>query len=168
MLQWLLQLVGPVRPPTAAIAVPERFAMPPLEYRHGVAQYTWEHYQTEFADRHLLHGVIAKWARERPDDVAIIEVDTGREFTYAQFQQVITALSMKLWRLGFRPGDFFATSLPLLAEHIFLEYACFQIGVIHALLDLRLKAPEVVRSLALIKARGFAFFGRTPVADFSA
>lgn len=141
--------------------------MLPLEYRHGVAQYTWEHYQTDFADRHLLHGVIAKWARERPDDVAIIEVDTGREFTYAQFQQTITALSMKLWRMGFRPGDFFATSLPLLAEHIFLEYACFQIGVVHAPLDLRLKAPEVIRSLELIKARGFAFLGRTPVADFS-
>ncbi|HEY4311847.1 MAG TPA: class I adenylate-forming enzyme family protein [Pirellulales bacterium] len=141
--------------------------MPPLTHRHGVAQYTWEHYQTDFADRHLLHGVIAKWARERPDAVAIIEVDTGREFTYAQFEQTITALSMKLWRMGFRPGDFFATTLPLLAEHVFLEYACFKIGVIHAPLDLRLKAPEVVRSLELIKARGFAFLGQTPVADFS-
>ncbi len=141
--------------------------MPPLDYRQGAAQYSWEHYQSDFADRHLLHGVIAKWARERPDDVAIIEADTGREFTYAEFEQTIIALSMKLWRLGFRPGDFFATSLPLLAEHIFLEYACFQIGVIHAPLDLRLKAPEVIRSLELIKAKGFAFLGRTPVADFS-
>jgi len=144
------------------------FLMLPVDHRHGVAQYTWQHYEHDFSDRHLLHGIIAKWARERPNDIAIIEVDTGREFTYAEFDRTVSALAMKLWRLGFRPGDFFATSLPLLAEHIFLEYACFKIGVIHAPLDLRLKAPEVIRSLELIKARGFACLGKTPVADFSA
>ncbi|HDH97254.1 MAG TPA: long-chain fatty acid--CoA ligase, partial [Proteobacteria bacterium] len=50
---------------------------------------------------------------------------------------------------------------------IYLEYACFKIGVICAPLDLRLKAPEVIRSLNLIKPKGFAFLGKTPVADFS-
>ncbi len=142
--------------------------MPELNYRHGVPQFTWEQYQTEFADRHLLHGVISKWARQTPDEVAIVEVDTGREYTYQQFDQITTALAMKLLRLGFQKGDFLATSLPLLAEHIFLEYACFKIGAIHAPLDLRLKAPEVIRSLGLIQAKGFAFLGQTPVADFSA
>ena len=47
-------------------------------------RYTLDDYETIFADRHLLHGVIAKWAKERPDTVAIIEYDTGREFTYRQ------------------------------------------------------------------------------------
>lgn len=141
--------------------------MTELTYRQGVAQYTLDHYEHDFADRHLLHGVIAKWAREKPDAVAIIEADTGREFTYQQFDQTTTALALKLLKMGFRKGDFFATSLPLLAEHIFLEYACFKIGVIHAPLDLRLKAAEVVRSLELIRPKGFAFLGRTPVADFS-
>ena len=141
--------------------------MTELTYRNGVAQYTLEHYERDFADRHLLHGVIAKWARETPDAVAIIEADTGREFTYQQFDRTTTALALRLWRMGFRKGDFFATSLPLLAEHVFLEYACFKIGVIHAPLDLRLKAAEVVRSIELIKPKGFAFLGRTPVADFS-
>lgn len=142
--------------------------MPELSYRSGVPQFTWEHYQTEFADRHLLHGVIAKWAQVTPEQPAIIEDDTGRQYTYRQFDQITTALAMKLLRLGFQKGDFLATSLPLLAEHIFLEYACFKIGVIHAPLDLRLKAPEVIRSLGLIQAKGFAFLGKTPVADFSA
>lgn len=141
--------------------------MMPVPKRHGVAQYTLEHYEHDFADRHLLHGVIAKWARETPDKIALIEHDTGRECSYAQFHQITGALALKLLELGFRKGDFLATSLPLLAEHIFLEYACFRIGVIHAPLDLRLKAPEVARSLDLIKPRGFAFLGKTPVADFS-
>ena len=56
--------------------------------------------------------------------------------------------------------------LPLLPEHIFLEYACFKIGVVHAPLDLRLKAAEVIRSLQLINARGFAHLGQIPAADF--
>ncbi|MBX3414434.1 MAG: acyl--CoA ligase [Pirellulales bacterium] len=141
--------------------------MMPVSKRHGVAQYTLEHYEQDFADRHLLHGVIAKWARETPDKIALVEHDTGRECSYAQFHQLTGALALKLLELGFRKGDFLATSLPLLAEHIFLEYACFRIGVIHAPLDLRLKAPEVARSLDLIKPRGFVFLGKTPVADFS-
>jgi acyl-CoA synthetase (AMP-forming)/AMP-acid ligase II len=128
--------------------------------------HTLQDYETEFADRHLLHGVVAKWARERPDRTAIVEYDGGREFTYRQFDALSRATAIKLLEMGFRKGDFFATSLPLLVEHVFLEYACFQIGVIHAPLDLRLKGPEVVRSLGLIEPKGFAFLGQTPHADF--
>ena len=135
--------------------------------KSGVPQYTLKHFEEDFADRHLLHGVIAKWALEKPDHPALKVVDTGKEYTYQQFDQTTTALAMKLLDMGFKKGDFFATSLPFLAEHIFLEYACFKIGVIHAPLDLRLKAPEVIRSLDLIKARGFAFLGKIPVADFT-
>lgn len=125
-----------------------------------------EDFEGEFADRHLLHGIVAKWAKERPDKVAIIEYDTEREFTYLQFDVITTALAIKLVELGFQQGDFFATSLPLLPEHVFLEYACFKIGVIHAPLDLRLKGPEVVRSLNLIEPKGYAYLGNTPYADF--
>jgi acyl-CoA synthetase (AMP-forming)/AMP-acid ligase II len=137
-----------------------------LTYRHGVPQYTLEHFEKELADRHLAHGVIEKWAREKPDAVALIFPDTGRQYTYRQFDLSATALALKLLRLGFAKGDFFATSLPFLAEHVFLEYACFKIGVIHALLDLRLTGPEVIRSLGLIQAKGYAFLGKTPLADF--
>jgi len=136
-------------------------------YRNGVPQCTLDHYEKDYADRHLLHGIIAKWAKEKSDFVALYFPDTGKEYTYLQFDQISTALALKLLKMGFKKGDFLATSLPFLAEHIFLEYACFKIGVIHAPLDLRLKGPEVIRSLGLIKAKGFAFLGKTPVADFT-
>src|SRR5262249_55414414 len=103
-----------------------------LDYRQGVPQYAWEHYDREFADRHLLHAAIDKWAHEKPDFVAIDEIDTGRKYTYRQFAELSTSLALGLLELGFAPGDFLATSLPLLAEHILLEYACFRIGVVHA------------------------------------
>jgi fatty-acyl-CoA synthase len=141
--------------------------MTDVTYRNGVPQYTLEHYEKDYADRHLLHGIIAKWAKEKPDRNALEVVDTGKNYTYQEFDQITTALAMKLIKLGFKKGDFLATSLPFLAEHIFLEYACFKTGVIHTPLDLRLKGPEVIRSLGLIQAKGFAFLGKTPLADFS-
>ncbi len=141
--------------------------MTELSYRNGVPQYTLSHFEKDYADRHLLHGVVAKWAKEKPSKTAIIDAETGKSYTYVEFDQNSTVLAMKLLRMGFRKGDFLATSLPFLIEHIFLEYACFKIGVIHSPLDLRLKGPEVIRSLGMIKAKGFAFLGKTPVADFN-
>jgi len=140
--------------------------MLPFEIRHGVPQCTLENYERDFADQHLLHGVVARWAKEKPDALAIINADTKQEVTWEQFDKTTTAFAMKLLQMGFKKGGIFATSLPFLTEHIFLEYACFKIGVIHTPLDLRLKAPEVIRSLELVKAKGFAFLGQTPVADF--
>lgn len=138
-----------------------------LRYHKGVPQYTLEHYEEDFKDRHLLHKVIAKFAKETPDKLAIIDAETGAKVTYAEFDQITTALALQLLKMGFKKGDFFATHLPLLLEHIYLEYACFKLGVIVAPLDLRLKAQEVIRSIDIIKAKGFAFLGKTPRGDFS-
>jgi len=134
--------------------------------RQEFEKYTLEHYETEYADRDLLHGAIWKWAGETPDQIAIQEYNTDREFTYREFEEYSTALALRLLQMGFQKGDFLAVMLPLTAEHIFLEYACFQIGVIHAPIDLRLKAAEVVRSLKMVQAKGFVFLGKTPIIDF--
>ncbi len=136
------------------------------DVRQTLQSYTLERYEKEFADRHLLHGAVAKWADQTPDQIAIVDFDSGRRFSYREFDQTATALALGLLQEGYRQGDFLATMLPLLPEHIFLEYACFKIGVIHVPLDLRLKGAEVVRSLQLVQARGFACLGETPLADF--
>jgi acyl-CoA synthetase (AMP-forming)/AMP-acid ligase II len=129
--------------------------------------YTWDNYARDYADRHLLHGVVAKWANERPDDAAIIDFDSGRHVTYREFDETTTAWALRLLELGYRPGDYLATMLPLTVEHVLLEYACFKIGVIHAPLDTRLKEEEVIRSLGLISAKGLVMLGRTPLVDFT-
>ena len=137
-----------------------------FDVRNGVPQCTLENYEQDFADRHLLHQVIAKWAKEKPEALAIVNAETKQEITWKQFDQTTTALAMLLLQMGFQKGDFLATSLPYLTEHVYLEYACFKIGAIHVPLDLRLKGPEVIRSLSLIQAKGYAFLGQTPLADF--
>jgi len=110
--------------------------------------------------------VVAKWAKEKPDALALIDADTEARISWQRFDMTSTALALKLLEMGFDKGDYLATSLPLLTEHVFLEYACFKIGVIAVPLDLRLKGPEVIRSLGLVKAKGFCFLGQTPMADF--
>ena len=141
--------------------------MAQVEKLHGVPQYTLEHFEEDFGHLHLVHGAVSHWAKVKPEAVAMIDAETDQSWTWVEIDRTTTALAMQLLEMGFEKGDFLATSLPLLPEHVFLEYACFKIGVIHAPLDLRLKGPEVIRSLGLIQAKGFAFLGKTPVADFS-
>ncbi len=136
--------------------------------KNGVPQCTLDNFDKDFADRHLLHGIVSKWAKEKSEALALINADTKDEVTWKRFDETTTALALKLLDMGFGKGDYLATSLPLLTEHVFLEYACFKIGVIAVPLDLRLKGPEVIRSLGLVKAKGFAFLGKTPQADFTA
>ena len=123
-------------------------------------------YEREFADRHLVHGAVARWAAEKPHDTAFIAASTGAETDWLTFQQNASTLAVELLRLGFRKGDFLAVSLPLLPELLFLEYACFQIGVVPVPLDLRLSVDDVLRSLAQVAARGYAFPGQTARGDF--
>lgn len=128
---------------------------------------TLDEFDTRYRDRHLLHSAIYQAARN-PSGIAVVNATRGTQLTWSELQRASTALAGELSRMGFRKGDVFATSLPFLNEHILLEYACFRLGVIHAPLDLRLQPPEVIRCLTLIHAKGYAFPGKTPVADFAA
>jgi len=131
-------------------------------------QVTLEQFEVEYRGRHLIHAAVDHWAAQKPGDAAILNASRGTELTWAELQRGSMALAAELSRMGFRKGDFLAASLPLLNEHILLEYACFRLGVIHAPLDLRLQPAEVLRCLGLIRARGYAFPGRIAGVDFTA
>lgn len=124
-----------------------------------VPQFTLEDYEGRFAGRHLLHGVVAKWAGERPNAEALVSADDGRVVTWSEFERRTAALAGELLRLGFAKGDFLVTLLPMTVEHVLLEYSCFRIGVIVAPLDLRLTAAEVMRALHILRPRGFVGLG---------
>jgi acyl-CoA synthetase (AMP-forming)/AMP-acid ligase II len=123
-------------------------------------------FEKRFGERHLLHQVVSKWAKEKPDCLAIISADTGQSTTWAELEAATLGLAAHLVELGYRKGDCFVSALPLTTQHIILEYACFRIGVIFAPLDLRLSLPEMIRSVRQVQPRGFAFPGVTPLGDF--
>lgn len=136
--------------------------MPPIE------TVTLDNYESAFAGRHRVHDALDYWAARKPAAPAIVNATRGSVLTYGELAGMTRALAGHLQRTGFRKGDFLAASLPLLNEHIVLEYACFRAGVIHVPLDLRLAPAEVLRCLGLVRARGFVHPGRTPAADFTA
>jgi acyl-CoA synthetase (AMP-forming)/AMP-acid ligase II len=129
-------------------------------------QFTFDDYETVFADRHLLHGVVAKWAKAKPDDPAILSAEGNRTVSWSDFDRVTTALAGELSRLGFVKGDFLVTLLPMSVDHVLLEYSCFKIGAIVAPLDLRLSSAEVIRALEILRPRGFAGLGLKATFDF--
>jgi len=137
-------------------------AMPPL----AIPRLTLRDFEERFAGRHLLHGVVRKWARKKPNAPMLINASRGQEMDWATFERESRTLAMQLLGMGLCRGDFVATSLPLLTEHVVLEYACFQIGAIMAPLDLRLAPTEVLRSLNLLRPKMFVFLGATSFADF--
>ncbi|WP_321470028.1 AMP-binding protein [uncultured Paludibaculum sp.] len=114
---------------------------------------TLPEYETLFADRHLIHGALAYWAAAKPDAPALINASRDTSLTWAQLAADVEFLAAELLRLGYRKGDYLATTLPLLNDHVVLEYACFRIGVIHVPLDLRLSPAEVARSLEIVQPR---------------
>jgi fatty-acyl-CoA synthase len=131
-----------------------------------IPQVTLEQFESH--GLHLIHQAVDYWAERKPTEAAVINASRGAQLTWRELQAGSVLLAAALERMGFRKGDFLATSLPLLNEHILLEYACFRLGVIHAPLDLRLEPAEVIRCLGLIHAKGYFFLGKTPRADFAA
>ncbi|MEX2682018.1 MAG: class I adenylate-forming enzyme family protein [Candidatus Sigynarchaeota archaeon] len=102
---------------------------------------------------HFLNDYVSKHAKERPNDYAIIDADEGRFITWKEFEIAINMIALQLLDYGFEKGDIVASMLPLLPEHIFLEYACFKLGVMFAPLDSRLKEDELVKSADLLKSK---------------
>lgn len=128
-----------------------------LHMTPGIPRVTLAQFEEDYRDRHLIHTAVDYWAARNPDGLAVVNATRGSTLTWAELQRLSIAYAGELVRMGFRKGDFVATSLPLLDDLIVLEYACFRLGVIHAPLDLRLQPAELVRCLQLIHPKGGVF-----------
>jgi fatty-acyl-CoA synthase len=102
---------------------------------------------------------VASHARDRGHDPALIEHNTGEVVNWRDLDRAVDALAAKLLASGFRKGDVLATSLPLLKEHVFLQLACYRVGVVFAPLDLRLRAAELRACLEKLQPRGYFYAG---------
>lgn len=125
--------------------------------------------EEEFAQLpHFICEVVEKWAKEKPDAIALIDADDDKKITWKEFNQAINVFAMKLWKMGFQKGDIIITSLPYFMEHIYLAYACVKLGVIWCPLDLRLKPQEILRNMSLLKEKTkmYCHLGKTSVANF--
>jgi len=120
----------------------------------------------ELATYSRMFDWVDRWAKEKPNDIALIEYNTGEKVTWKDFATKSKAFAAKLLKMGIHKGDVVATMLVLLKEHVYLMYACYRIGAILAPLDPRLKAHEVDRCFEQMKPKAFFCLGNTPVTDF--
>jgi len=69
-------------------------------------------------------------AARLPDGEALVEVETGRRWTYAQFVGGVDALAFGLLGAGVQTGDRVGIWAPNVAEWVFVQYATAKIGAI--------------------------------------
>lgn len=115
-----------------------------MNQSRALPQLSGDDFEQKFCERHLVHKVVSKWAKEKPDSLAIISADTGQGTTWAELEAATLGLATHLLELGYKKGDCLVSALPVSTQHILLECACFRIGVIFAPIDLRLSLPEMI------------------------
>jgi fatty-acyl-CoA synthase len=91
---------------------------------------------------------LAKHATYSPDKTAIIEVSTGRTYSYRQFNDEANRFHQFLISLDVKPGDRVCALLPNGAELLFVLFGCTKLGAIFVPLNFKLAAPELIPIVA--------------------
>jgi len=87
---------------------------------------------------------IAHFGRRTPDKVAVIDLGSGRQFSYAQFDDRIARLAAHLRdRLAIKRGDRVAVLALNTTDMLELQFACGRLGAVLLPLNTRLTVPEL-------------------------
>jgi fatty-acyl-CoA synthase len=93
--------------------------------------------------------LLAKQADLRPDKIALVEPNTNREFTYAQFNERASRFAEFMrseWKI--QPGERVSILTPNGTDYFEVLYTCAKIGAILVPLNWRLAVPELQGILA--------------------
>ena len=75
-------------------------------------------------------AVLDRAATEHPDGDALVEVATGRRWTYRELAAEVDAVALGLHAAGVRTGDRVGIWAPNVAEWLFVQYATAKVGAI--------------------------------------
>ncbi len=114
----------------------------------------------------LLTDYIKKWAAITPENPALVSADTGKTYTYQEFDENITLYALRLKKMGIKKGDIVVAQWLAWPEFYMLTYACASVGAVMTPLDVRLMAHEVIRDMKKIDPTAFFCLGNTPMRDF--
>lgn len=114
----------------------------------------------------LLTDYIKKWAAITPNNAALVSADTGKTYTYKEFDEIITLYALRLKKMGIKKGDVVVAQWLAWPEFYMLTYACATIGAIMTPLDVRLMPQEIIRDMSKINPIAFFCLGNTPIRDF--
>ncbi|MGV1916793.1 AMP-binding protein [Rhizobium sp. 22-785-1] len=87
-------------------------------------------------------------AQARPDKLALVDLASGRRWTYRGLDRAIEQARTALEALGLKTGDRVATIARNSADLVIAQQACLRSGLIFTPLNWRLAAPEINAILA--------------------
>jgi 3-phosphoshikimate 1-carboxyvinyltransferase len=98
---------------------------------------------------------VGRWARERPDENAVVDVRAGgtRVWTWEELDQEADKAAALLLELGVEPGETVAYQLPNWGEFVILTLACMKIGAVCCALMPIFREREIGFALRRSKAR---------------
>jgi cyclohexanecarboxylate-CoA ligase len=98
---------------------------------------------------------VARWARERPGENAVVDTRAGgtRVWTWGELDQEADKAAALLLELGVEPGETVAYQLPNWGEFVILTLACMKIGAICCALMPIFREREIGFALRRSKAR---------------
>ncbi|HLK12192.1 MAG TPA: long-chain fatty acid--CoA ligase [Candidatus Binatia bacterium] len=96
-------------------------------------------------------GNVGLWTARRalltPEREAVVEVESGRRFSYRDLEARVARAAGWLVRRGVARGDRVALALPNVAPYLELHFACARLGAIDVPLNTRLAVPELAHIL---------------------
>ena len=84
-----------------------------------------------------------KWAKKRPDNFALVDLDRGKIYTYKELHIRSNILANSLLVKGLKKGDVVSVILGNCVEFMEIYFACAKIGVIFTPLNYRLTPREL-------------------------
>jgi len=96
---------------------------------------------------------LATWARFRPDAEALVDLGTGRRWTYRALHRDSLRWAGFLSRHGVVPGDRVAVLAQNRGETLALLFACAELGALLLPLNWRLSPAEIAAQLAIATPR---------------
>jgi cyclohexanecarboxylate-CoA ligase len=149
-------------------------AREPVPERGGVGQRALESVAIDQAAEAPIVDWVGRWVRERPREVAIVDVreDGTRTWSWSQLDEEADRVAALLLELGTRSGETVAYQLPNWAEFAILTLAAAKIGAAGCALMPIFREREVSHALARTGARVLAiadrFRGRDHLAETEA
>lgn len=84
-----------------------------------------------------------KWARQTPDQVAIIDATTQKQVSFAELDQLVRQLANAFLGLGLHKGDRVAVLSQNSIEYVAIYFACARVGLVAQPMNWRLAAHEM-------------------------
>ena len=90
---------------------------------------------------------LAHWAKEMPDQPAIIEIRTRTQITFKQLEEESNLIASGLLHYGLKKGDRVLVMVPYGVDFVTLTFGLFKAGAVPVLIDPGLGKKNVLRCI---------------------